>query len=67
MSNSGVRVKNLAHIKGSLVDKLLQLGHLAHLLEGENLLLLVTINSETGRVISAVFEPLETCCKAISQ
>jgi hypothetical protein len=54
-----VRVKDLCEIQVGLVDELLQLGNFAHLLEGENLVLLVAIDCEAGRVVAAVFKTRE--------
>lgn len=44
VGNAGVGVKDLVKIDIGLVDELLELGNLAHLLEGENLVLLVTVD-----------------------
>lgn len=53
--NASMRVKNLGHIWLTIGDELLELGHLAHFLESENLILLVTINSKACGVVTAVF------------
>lgn len=54
--NTGVRVEDLGLVKLGLVDQLPQLGHLAHLFEGKDFLLLVAIDGKTGRVVAAVLE-----------
>jgi hypothetical protein len=54
--NAGVRVEDLGQVWLLLLDQGLQLGDLADLLEGENLILLVTIYGQTGRVVATVFE-----------
>lgn len=59
VSDAAVRVEDLCEIQVGLVDEFLQLGNLAHLLEGKNLVLLVTIDCKAGRVIAAVFETRE--------
>ena len=43
-----------------LVDELLQLGHLAHLFVGKDLVLLVAIDSYTSGVVATVLEAGET-------
>jgi hypothetical protein len=60
VGNTGVRVKDLLEIDLGLVDKLPQFGHLADLLEGQDLMLLVAVDGETGRVITTVLEAGET-------
>lgn len=59
--NAGVGIKDLGHIKIRLVDKLPELGNLADLLEGKDLLLLVAIDGKAGRVVAAVLETGQTC------
>jgi hypothetical protein len=59
--NAGVRVEDLLKIDVGLVDELLELGDLANLLEGKNLLLLVAIDGQTGRIVATVLETRETC------
>jgi hypothetical protein len=54
--NTGVVVKDLGHVGLLLLDECLQLGDLANLLEGEDLILLVAIDGNTGGVVAAVFE-----------
>jgi len=46
--NTGVRIKDLCQIRLLLFDELLELGHLADLLECKDLLLLVTIDCQTS-------------------
>jgi hypothetical protein len=43
--NASVRVKDLLQIGARLINELLELDYLANLLEGQHLVLLVTINS----------------------
>lgn len=45
--NTGVRVKDLGQVEVLLLDELLQRGDLADLLDGEDLILLVTVNGQT--------------------
>jgi hypothetical protein len=56
VSDAAMRVEHLCEVKFGLVDKLLQLGHLADLLEGEHLILLVAIDGKTSRVVPAILE-----------
>lgn len=51
-----MRVEDLGEIGLLLVDQALKLGDLAHLLEGEDAVLLVAIDSETGRVVATVLK-----------
>ena len=60
VGNAGVRVKDLVEVHLGLVDELPQLGHLADLLEGQDLILLVAVDGETGRVITTVLKAGET-------
>jgi hypothetical protein len=60
VGNAGMRVENLGEVGLGLLDELLQLGYLAHLLEGKNLVLLVSIDGETGRIVTTVLETGET-------
>jgi hypothetical protein len=57
--NTSVRIKDLSQVGLLILDQLLQLGNFADLLEGKDLVLLVTIYSQTSRVIATVFEPGE--------
>jgi hypothetical protein len=61
VGNTGVCVKDLCKIGLLLLDELLQLGDLANLLEGKDLVFLVTIDGNTGGVVATVFETGETC------
>jgi hypothetical protein len=54
VGNAGVRIKDFLEIDVGLVDELPQLGHLSNLLEGKNLVLLVSINGKPGRVVATV-------------
>lgn len=54
--NTGVRIENLGHIWLLLLDELLQLDDLSDLLVSEDLILLVSIDGQTGTVISSVFQ-----------
>ncbi|KXT02277.1 hypothetical protein AC579_8322 [Pseudocercospora musae] len=54
--DSCVVVEKLGEIWLLLVDQLLELGNLAHLFEGEDLILPVAIDGQTGGVIATVFE-----------
>jgi hypothetical protein len=55
VGNTSVRVEDLVEVEVLLLNKLLEGSDLADLLDGVDLVLLVTINGETGRVITAVF------------
>jgi hypothetical protein len=55
VGNTGVRVEDLGEVELLLLDKLLQRGDLADLLDCVDLILLVTVDGETGRVVAAVF------------
>jgi len=59
--NTGVVVKDLGHVGRLGLDELLQLGDLANLLEGKDLVLLVAIDGNTGGVVATVLETGETC------
>ena len=54
--NTGMRVEDLCHVHSRFCDELLKLCNLADFLEGKDLILLVTVDSKAGGVISAVFE-----------
>jgi hypothetical protein len=58
--NASVRVEDLGEVWLLLRDELLELDDLADLLEGEDLILLVSIYGETGGVVSTVFETGES-------
>ena len=57
--DAAVRVEGLGQVDIGLVNELLELGHLANLLERKDLLLLVAVDGETGRVVPAVLETEE--------
>lgn len=59
--DTSVRVEDLGKIGLGLLNQLLQLDHLANLLVSKHLILLVSVDSETGRVISTVLEAGEAC------
>jgi hypothetical protein len=54
--NTAVRIEDLLEIWLGLLNELLQLGNLANLLVCEDLILLVSINTKTCRIITTVFE-----------
>ena len=56
-----MRVEHLCHIRLLLLNELPELSHLANLLEGKDLVLLVSIDSKTCRVVPAIFQSGETC------
>lgn len=58
--NTSVRIEDLGKIWLLSCNELLQLDHLANLLECKNFILLVTVYRKTGRVIATVFEAGET-------
>jgi hypothetical protein len=53
--NTSMCLERLGHVDAGLVDELLELGNLAHLLEGVDLISLVSIDGQTSRVIPTVF------------
>ena len=55
VSNSCVGIEDLVEVEVGLVDELLERDDLADLLDCEHLVLLVTVNSETGGIVAAVF------------
>lgn len=59
--DTSVRIEDLGKIGLGLLNQLLQLDHLANLLVSKHLILLVSVDSETGRIISTVLEAGETC------
>lgn len=61
VGDTGMRVEDLCEIGLLLLDELPQLGDLADLLEGKDLVLLVSIDGQTCRVVATVFEARETC------
>lgn len=56
VSDTGMGIKNFGEVGLSFVDELLQFGYLANLLERKDLILLVTINRYTSRVVTTVFK-----------
>lgn len=54
--DAGVGVEGLGQVEVGLVDQLPQLGHLADLLEGKDLVLLVAIDGKAGRIVATVLE-----------
>ena len=65
--NAAVRVEALLKVDLLGADELLELGDLANLLEGKDLVLLVAIDGNTGGVVAAVLETGETCSERIRQ
>lgn len=55
VSDTGMAVKHLAVVELGLLNQLLEFRDLADLLEGENLVLLVTIDRETCGIVATVF------------
>jgi hypothetical protein len=55
VGDTGVRVEDLVEVEVLLLNELLQRGDLADLLDCVDLILLVAVNGETGRVVAAVF------------
>jgi hypothetical protein len=64
--NSCVGIEDLCEIWLLVLDELLQLCHLAHLLESKHFILLVTIHSETSRVVSSIFESGKAVDKSVN-
>jgi len=58
--NTGVGIKDLLHVDIALFNELTEFGHLADLLESKHFILLVTIDGQTSRVVTAIFKPCET-------
>ena len=56
VGDSGVRIEFFLHVGLSIVNKLLQLSHLAHFLECKDLILFVAIYGQTCGIIPSVFE-----------
>lgn len=61
--NTSMRVKGLCHVDAGVGNQFTELDHLAHLFERKDLILLVTVDCETGRVVSSVFQAREACEK----
>lgn len=66
VSDAAMGIEGLFKIEVLAVDELLQLRNLAHLLEGEHLVLLVAIDGKTGRVVTAVFETGKAWIRKVS-
>jgi hypothetical protein len=54
VGNACVGIEDLVHIHARLRDELLEGSDLANLLDGEDLILLVTVHGESSRVVSTV-------------
>jgi len=65
MRNSSMRIEDLVKIWGLILNELLQLGNFADLLESKDLILLVTVDCQTGRVISSVLKTGESIDEGI--
>ena len=52
--DTSMRIKGFGQVDTGFGDKLLELCNLAHLLEGKDLILLITIDCKTGGVITSV-------------
>lgn len=61
VSNARVGLESFGQVRFALRNKLLQLSNLAHFLVGSDFLLLVTIDSQTSRVVTAIFESRKSC------
>lgn len=57
VSDSGVRIENLVEIRLRLLNELLQLGNFANLFESKDFIFLITVHSQTGRVVPSVLKP----------
>ena len=55
VSNASMRIEGLGQVDTRLSNELLQLGHLANLLEGKDFIFLVSVDGQTCRVVPAVF------------
>lgn len=60
MRNASMGVEHLGHVRVLFFDKLLELGDLTDLFECENFILLVTIHSQTCRVVASIFQTRKT-------
>lgn len=58
--NTAVRFKGFGHINAGVVNEFPKLDNLAHLFECEDFISLVTVNSQTGGVVTSVLETGET-------
>ena len=54
--DTSVGLEALGHIRLGLGNEFPQLGHLANFLKSTDFILLVTIDSHTGRIIATVFQ-----------
>lgn len=54
--NSAVGFEGLGHVDTRVVDEFSELDNLAHLFECEDLISLVSVNCQTGRIVTSVFE-----------
>jgi hypothetical protein len=61
VGNASMRVERLGKINIGIGYQLLQFGNLANFLKCEDLILLVTVDGKPSRIITAIFEPRETC------
>lgn len=64
VGDAGVRVEDLGGVRLRVLDELLELGHLPDLFEGEDLILLVPIDGQTGGIITTILEPGKSCRNA---
>jgi hypothetical protein len=60
VGDTGVGVEDLGEVGLGLLDELLELGDLANLLEGEDLVLLVAVDSQAGGIVATVLETGQT-------
>jgi hypothetical protein len=60
-----MRIEDLVKIWGLILNEFLQLGNLADFLESKDLILLVTVDCQTGGVISSVFKTGESIDEGI--
>jgi hypothetical protein len=58
--DTGVRLEGLGHVGFTLLNEFLELGNLAHFLEGKDFILLVAIHGHTGGVVATVFQSGES-------
>jgi hypothetical protein len=59
MRDTSMRIEDLGHVDFRLCNELLQFGDLSHLLESKDFILLVTVDGQTCRVITTVFQTRE--------
>ena len=62
VSNTSVALKSFLQVNLGPINQLLELSDLANFLEGNNLVLLISIDAETSGVVAAVFKARETYC-----